>query len=640
MRQLEEGKKLFAKYRYKIPIDSTTVLCEGVSFEQRRDKAIQVYAKDADPESVIAIIDDSVFESGSSGALFCDYKFYYNDFGRKSRKIWYDVINRIYVRESIGKGIKKEQSIDITLKDGSYYSWYFGSVRMQPVVDFVNGMMLLAENPGYVFDAINLSINEDESHPGGEGGGYAASAYQTVNKVYDEEKFHASQGHGFSAERANHYSDKMRGKETKIVGDDNAKDGPDRIVDGVFIQSKYCATGKGCIDACFDNDGNFRYIGKNGKPMVIEVPNDQGIYDAAVKSMKEKIQSGQIPGVTNPDDATKYVKRGTVTYKQALNISRAGNIDSLIYDAQHGLVISTSAFGVSAVVTFATSLWNDDNIDVALKKATFSGLKVGGTAFLTSVLASQLAKAGLNSSLVGSSEAIINLLGPKAAAVLINAFRNGANIYGAAAMKSAAKLLRNNAITGVVTFTLLSLGDVVKIFRGRISGAQLFKDLTNTGATILGGTGGWLAGSTIGSLIIPGVGTVVGGLIGSVVLGAGTGKASDAVLGKFIQDDAEKMVTIIEETFQRLAEEYMLNKNEAEKIVDELSKHLGGKKLEEMFSSPNRETFAEGLLIPLVEKQVKKRPHIQLPDDGMMRNVLQEVLEEIADASGIQPLAV
>ena len=73
---------------------------------------------------------------------------------------------------------------------------------------------------------------------------------------------------------------------------------------------------------------------------------------------------------------------------------------------------------------------------------------------------------GLNSALVGSSEAIVNALGPKASAVLVNAFRSGSNIYGAAAMKSAAKMLRGNAITGIASFAVLSIGDVGNIFYG------------------------------------------------------------------------------------------------------------------------------------------------------------------------------
>ena len=98
------------------------------------------------------------------------------------------------------------------------------------------------------------------------------------------------------------------------------------------------------------------------------------------------------------------------------------------------------------MLTFAGAIWNGSDFDVALKSAAAQGLKVGGSTFITAVLAGQISKAGMNSLLVGSSEAIVRMIGPKASAVLVNAFRSGTNIYGAAAMKSAAKLLRGNAI--------------------------------------------------------------------------------------------------------------------------------------------------------------------------------------------------
>ena len=94
------------------------------------------------------------------------------------------------------------------------------------------------------------------------------------------------------------------------------------------------------------------------------------------------------------------------------------------------------------------------------------------------------------------------MMGSKASAVLINAFRIGSKpIYGAAAMKAAAKLLRSNTITAGITFVVLSSFDVANIFRGRISGKQLFKNMANTAATVGAGTGGWVAGAAIGSAI-------------------------------------------------------------------------------------------------------------------------------------------
>ena len=265
-------------------------------------------------------------------------------------------------------------------------------------------------------------------------------------------------------------------------------------------------------------------------------------------------------------------------------------------------------------------------------KAAYAGIKVGGTAFITSVLSSQLSKAGLNSALVKSSETVVRLMGPKASAVLINAFRNGAKpIYGAAAMKSAAKLLRGNAITAGITMVVLSSGDIINIFRGRISGKQLMKNLANTTGTVAGGTAGWMVGAAAGSAILPGAGTVIGGLVGSLVSGSVAGKAISKVANTVAEDDANKMVNIIQEQFESIANEYLLNKKEAEKCVDRLSEKLTGNVLKDMFACDDRASFARDLIVPIVEKRASQRELIKLPSDEQMVDILKTIFEEIAD---------
>ena len=300
--------------------------------------------------------------------------------------------------------------------------------------------------------------------------------------------------------------------------------------------------------------------------------------------------------------------------------------------------------GLSATLTFATAIWNGEDFDIALKNASYAGLRVGGTTFVTAVLAGQLSKAGLNSALVGSSEAVISLMGPKASAMLVNAFRSGGNIYGAAAMKSAAKMLRGNAITGAVSVVVLSSFDVANIFRGRISGAQLFKNVANTASTVAGGAAGWIGGAAVGAAVgsaIPVVGTAIGGVVGAVggILGsfaggAAAGKVSGAVLDEFIEDDANKMIKVIEEAFTQLAEDYLLTKQEAEKIVDKLKEKLTGKTLKDMFASSQRMKFARNLIEPVVEQEVKKRKKIKIPTDVDMSRGLRVVLEELSDQAG------
>lgn len=127
-----------------------------------------------------------------------------------------------------------------------------------------------------------------------------------VNEV--TEKFHASRGHGFAAERANHlYDNGIFGNRSQMVGDDNAKDGADRIVDGISIQSKYCSSGSKCVRECF-RDGKFRYYNADRSPMEIEVPAD--FYDDAVKAMADRIAKGEVEGVRDPRQAKEIICAG------------------------------------------------------------------------------------------------------------------------------------------------------------------------------------------------------------------------------------------------------------------------------------------------------------------------------------------
>ena len=588
------------------------------------DNAIKKFASGLDPTTIIGFYDTSAMGNGKIGYIFTDEKVYYRETLEKPVKFWYNDIKNVEVIHSGKKDCNNE--LKISFYDNSSITWTETFINKTPVCLFLQEIIEYDKKSRYDSEK-TLNYSESKNF-GATTGGIFTGIYGQVNKLYDEERFHSKQGHGFAAERANNLYDRLKGHNAKIVGDDNIKNGADRIVDGVMIQSKYCRTGKDCINECFDKENHFRYM-VNGKPMKIEVPSDK--YDEAVQVMKERIRAGDIKGVTDPKEAENIVRKGHFTYEQAKNIAKVGKVASLTYDAVNGAIIASSAFGVTATITLATSLWNGEDFDKSLQLATYSGLKVSGTTFITTILTSQLSKAGLNSALVGSSETIVALMGPKASAILINAFRGGSNIYGAAAMKSAAKLLRGNAITAGVTVVVLSSIDIADIFRGRISGRQLFKNLTNTASTVAGGTGGWLGGAAIGSTILPGVGTVVGGLIGSIAAGAVAGKVTDEILGNFIEDDADEMVDIIEDEFKVLAQNYLLNQKEAEKSVDILKEKLDGKLLKDMFASSDREEFARNLLVPIIESEIKKRRYIDEVSNEQMVIGLKNVLEKIAD---------
>lgn len=625
MASRQELIELMQKYGNQIST-SFEFHIKGSIPSKKIDRALKSFANGLDRTTIIGFYDTTITNSGKSGYIFTDTKVYYLETMSKPQKLWYDDIEKIELFDTFKKDC--DRGIRFYLYDGSVVNWTSCFLNKTPLYNFFIELLKKVNAPDV---AANVDTKfETTNHSGVYSGGIAYGNYETVNKVYDEERFHARQGHGFAAERANDLYDRVTGHDAKILGDDNAQNGADRIVDGVYIQSKYCATGSRCINECFENDGKgaFRYM-QDGKPMQIEVPSDK--YDAAVQAMEEKIRHGQVEGVSDPSEAKKIVRKGHFTYAQAKNIAKAGTVESLTYDAVNGVITASSAFGVTAIITFATSVWNGEDFDNALKLATYSGLKVGGTAFVTSIVASQLSKAGLNSALVNSSEAVVSMMGPKASAVLVNAFRSGAKISGGAAMKSAAKLLRGNTITAGVTVVVMSSFDIANIFRRRISGKQLFKNLVNTTTTVVSGTGGWMTGAAAGSMILPGVGTVVGGLIGSVGAGMMAGKATDAVLGVFIEDDAKEMVRIIEEVFTDMVSEYLLNQKEAEKSVDKLGEKLTGKLLKDMFASTDRKLFARNLLTPIIENEVSKRHSIQLPSDDQMIAGLRTVLEDISE---------
>ena len=626
----EKKLEILRKYYQDIKVSCHPFLLADQISRKQLDNAISKFAQGVDRSTILGFYDISFSENGKNGFLFTDTKVYYLEPFEKPKKIWYEDIAKVEIMNQF-KDKDCDRWLGFDFRDGGTEMWTGPDMNKTPMLHFLEEMMDYIR----VQDEERLQEKKIEFQAQSDTvsvlGGFGVASPQIVDKLSGEEKFHAVQGHGFAAERANHLYDKLTGHDAKLVGDNNILNGADRIVDGMQIQSKYCATGSRCINECFSDNGtgNFRYYSLDGKPMVIEVPSDK--YDAAVSAMEEKIKRGQVKGVTDPKKAKDLVKKGHFTYEQAKNIAKAGTVESLTYDAVHGVVISSSAFGISTILSFAVSIWGGEELNIALKNAAASGIKVGGTTFISCVLVSQLSKAGLNSALVESSEAVAKVLGPKASNVLASIATQGKNVYGAAAMKSAAKLLRNNTITAGVTIIVLSSIDMIDIFRGRISGAQLFKNIASTTSSVAGGTAGYLGGAAIGTAILPGIGTIVGGILGSIGAGMAANKATSSVLDSFIEDDADEMVRIIEKQYCRLATDYLLNQKEAEKVADALKNFLDGGTLKEMYSCSDREEFAVNLLTPIIEDEVALRRVIHMPTNEQMTWGVRNVLEEISD---------
>ncbi|MFP7299041.1 hypothetical protein [Neobacillus niacini] len=468
----------------------------------------------------------------------------------------------------------------------------------------------------------------------GNSSGVAGSS----NNYADQIGFQGTRGHGFAAEQANHLHDKFTGKDAHLVGSDNKKNGPDRLVNDVYIQTKYCSTGSKCISECFENE-SFKYM-QNGKPMQIEVPADK--YESALQAMEERIKKGQVPGILDPSQAKDIVRKGSFTYEQAKNIAKFGTIDSLKFDALNGIEFSAKSMGISSAISFAVNIWRGESFEVAMENSVKEGLKVFGTTFISNILTSQIGKTGIDKTLRPVTDALVKKMGSNAASKIALGLSNKA-IYGGAALNHVSKLLRGNIVTGVVTTTVLSSADITRTIQGKMSGPQLFKNIANTAAGVAGGTAGWAAGATAGAAlgsIVPGVGNAVGAVVGAVagsLLGGGaSSKVTKTILDKFIEDDAPKMLEIFNTVFSQLAFDYLLNENEINKVSDLIKdKYNMGKELREMYASTDKHSYARGIIRPAIKTVASNRKKITLPNEADIIQELAHLVEvsSSADAS-------
>lgn len=437
-------------------------------------------------------------------------------------------------------------------------------------------------------------------------------------------RFNSQQGHGYAAEQGNDLWDRMIGNDAKILGDDNAKNGADRLVNGQLIQTKYCQNARASVDAGFKN-GQYRYLDTNGNPMQLEVPSDQ--YEEAVKIMAKKIENGKVPNCNNPSKAKELVRKGNITLEQATNLAKAGTIESLSFDAINSVVIGTSAAGISATITFARALWNGEDLNSAIDNAVFIGIQAGGSAFIISLVSAQLTKTSLNTLFLEPSVKLVKALPSVVRSNLLATMRNGAPIFGSAASNNLAKLLRGNLIVSAVTSLVLSSQDILNFVTGKISGKQLFKEVTTIVSGVVGTTGG-ATGATalIGALglSLGPVGAAVTSIVGGIIGGGMGTSISREILDKFIEDDSIELVRIINKRFSILAFEYLLSEEEIELSLEVLRGCLIQSKLLEMFAAKNRELFADELILECINSVIKWRTKVRIPSqsqfvDGVTR---------------------
>ena len=436
-------------------------------------------------------------------------------------------------------------------------------------------------------------------------------------------------------------------------------------VEDLRVQSNYCQNASATVHTAFDSRaGNYRYLGQ-----VLEVPKDQ--YEACVQQMRDRIAQGKVPGVADPETAAAMVKQGAVTYTQARNMARAGNVDCLIFDAKTQRVTATGALAVSSIITYAQDLHGGTSSPAAVRAAFQSALDPqsnGSNALITSIVNAPWLP----------TFASIQLLRSKNAAIGVAAVRNGARalwrtlnteggreviqripgllkvsstarlaadsgreavqriaagslgraVSGAGAFNHVSRLLRSNAITAVITTVVTSAPDFYRAaFAGSISWRQFAKNATVNTAAVAGGVGGWVGGTAVGAAVgsaVPFISTAIGSFIGGVVggLAGGTGAqfSAKAIADRVVDDDAKDLITAMEDEVQLLASEYMLTENEVEQIAAVVGEAVNLKWLRSMYKETNkpakahaRRSFVRTRFEPKFAAIIQKRPRVAPP---------------------------
>jgi len=408
------------------------------------------------------------------------------------------------------------------------------------------------------FDDQKKKTDIDKTQRAGVLGGTAVNVGAHVKDIQLNQMVSGTKGHGVAAEYANNLNDKIKNplKSVRQLGQNNAKNGPDRMVGAQNIQTKYYQSASGSVNAGFGSNGMYKYVNANGSPMQLEVPKDQ--YAEALTKMKRKIADGKVSGISDPEQAKNIIRRGSVSYKDSLAIAKGGNVKSIYADLRDGAVQSLAAGGVSFVIIFAQAKWSGKDTSEAAKLAGAAGLKTVAMGAVVSAGSQQFAKI--------ATRRLAEDAGKKVAAEQL---------------ASRASFAISLAITlGPGAFDALS---------GRISLKQFTKDALVAGGGVAGGAA---AGAAMGS-VVPGVGNLVGAVVGGAVASIAAKKALD----HFMEDDAIEMFAELKEEFMDTAFATSINGAEFDRLQATIFDEKVGSKLKDMFASDNPRHYARDTIV-------------------------------------------
>ena len=327
-----------------------------------------------------------------------------------------------------------------------------------------------------------------------------------------------------------------------------------------------------------------------------------------------------------------YIKKGAFTYLQVRHIVQSGNIHHLQMNEQGMITFTEESIGMSTAISFAQSKWNGAERKDAVENAVLTGLAVIGEEFAEEVIEQQIQLVNIAEHIeLGSG--VADAFKKNGAKVVVKKMAGGATkkaMYSSVAAKKAITLLNANVVTGAIVTGVMSSVDIVRTIKGKMSPAQLFKNISKTAASVAGSMIGLIIGGGIG-LSIPHVSTAVisliCGIIGLILGSVVTTKIMKKLLDLIIKDDAVKMLDIFNAQLAKSTEHYLLNEHELHQVLHDFNEIYNmPEELRNMYASSDREAFAKELIEGELDRIVRMRMYLQVPT----HQELYETLERIA----------
>lgn len=421
--------------------------------------------------------------------------------------------------------------------------------------------------------------------------------------IWDENKRYmgGAQGHGYAAEYANNTIDRLLGKNVvnqaqQLVNGHQAKAGADRIVNGVEIQTKYCATARQTVNNYLNQV--YESSDGSGKMMTLEVPREQ--YREVCRILKE-LGRTDIP-----------VKRGYFTYKMVLVISQSGTVPSIFIDALSGMVAVRGTASVSATITFATAVWNGEDVDKAMAFSLNAGIRVFGKGAISQIITGQFTMRKRN--------VVYNL----AESITDNIKCSNFAKTNVGKVMQLDKLTPQRTVGTTISYAMTFGPDICKLAQGKISSYQFIKNAAVIGT---GSISSYVVGNKIETLIAKSLAGLAGmaGLVTGMAAGMFTSFVVKNVLDAFVEDDAVKMFRYLKEEFLDGVMQISLTEEEQKEVIGNT---IGNPNLSEllqmMYMSGEYRRFArEGIVDSAIYSVISKRDNIT---DDMIETGLEKLI--------------